>query len=62
MCEHLHVAVCPTSETAWGLEDIYDIKCLQCGKILLTGAHPNEILKFIGINNCHIESGKKYLP
>lgn len=61
MCVHSAVTICPTSENSWGIEDTYDVKCIECDKIILAKASPDKIQNFLLNNNCHIVSGKQYL-
>lgn len=36
MCAHSNIKIIPTAENSWGIEDTYDVKCTDCGKILFT--------------------------
>lgn len=50
MCTHDNVKIVPTAENSWGIEDTYDVKCLDCGEVILMGMSMEEIEKIVENN------------
>ncbi|MCM1144426.1 MAG: hypothetical protein NC318_00250 [Blautia sp.] len=62
MCTHPVISICPTIETSWGIDDTYDVLCMQCHQTVLAGVSPDKIVHLLNCHDCKVAAGSQYLP